>query len=48
MAEWLKFCLQAWREGKVDGVVTYCLDKQPRSRIFDLARGLFGEYWTAR
>jgi hypothetical protein len=48
MAEWLKFCLQAWREGKVDGVVTYCLDKQPRSRIFDLARGLFGEYRTAR
>ena len=45
IAEWLKFCLQAWREGKCDGVVTYCLDKQPRSRIFDLARDLFGQYW---
>jgi hypothetical protein len=44
IAEWLKFCLQAWREGKCDGVVTYCLDKQPRSRIFDLARDLFGQY----
>jgi uncharacterized protein YfiM (DUF2279 family) len=43
-AEWLKFCLEAWREGKCDGVVTYCLDKQPRSRIFDLARDLFGQY----
>jgi hypothetical protein len=44
MAEWFRFCLQAWREGKCDGVVTYCLDKQPRSRIFDLARDLFGQY----
>jgi hypothetical protein len=44
IAEWLKFCLQAWREGKCDGVVTYCLDKQSGSRIFDLARNLFGQY----
>ncbi len=44
IAEWLKFCLQAWREGKVDGFVTYCLDKQPRSRVFDLARDLFDQY----
>ena len=48
IAEWLKFCLEAWREGKCDGVVTYCLDKQPGSRIFDLARDLFGEYRGAR
>jgi hypothetical protein len=48
MAEWLRFCLQAWREGKCDGVVTYCLDKQPRSRTFDLARDLFGQYRQAR
>ena len=47
MAEWLRFCLQAWREGKCDGVVTYCLDKQPRSRTFELARDLFGEYRPA-
>jgi uncharacterized protein YfiM (DUF2279 family) len=44
MAEWLKFCLEAWREGKCDGVVTYCLDKQPRSQVFDLVRDLFGRY----
>jgi hypothetical protein len=48
IAEWLKFCLQAWREGKCDGVVTYCLDKQPGSRIFDLARDLFGQYRQPR
>jgi hypothetical protein len=44
MAEWLKFCLQAWQEGKCDGVVTYCLEKQPASRTFDLARDLFDQY----
>jgi hypothetical protein len=48
IAEWLKFSLQAWREGKCDGVVTYCLDKQPHSRIFDLAGGLFGQYRRSR
>jgi hypothetical protein len=48
MAEWLRFCLQAWREGKCDGVVTYCLDKQPGSRVFDLARDLFGQYRSPR
>ena len=32
MAEWLRFCLQAWREGKCDGIVTYCLDKAPGRR----------------
>ena len=47
MAEWLKFCLQAWREGRCDGVVTYCLDKRPHSRVFDLARDLFGRYGPA-
>ena len=48
IAEWLKFCLQAWREGKCEGVVTYCLDKQPGSRIFDLARDAFGQYQPPR
>jgi hypothetical protein len=48
IAEWLKFSLQAWREGKCDGVVTYCLDKQPGSRVFDLARDLFGQYRQPR
>ena len=48
IAEWLKFCLQAWREGKCAGVVTYCLDKQPHSRIFELARDLFDQYRESR
>jgi len=48
MAEWLKFSLAAWREGKCDGVVTYCLDKQPGSQVFDLARDLFNQYRPAR
>ena len=48
MAEWLKFCLGAWREGKCDGGVTYCLDKQPGSQVFDLARDLFNQYRPAR
>ena len=41
MAEWLGLCLEEWREGKCDGVVTYCLDKQAGSKVFDLACGLF-------
>jgi hypothetical protein len=48
MAEWLRFCLEAWRNGKCDGVVTYCLDKEPRSRTFDLARDLFRQYRPPR
>jgi hypothetical protein len=44
MAAWLRFCLEAWRAGKCDGVATYCLDKRPGSRIFDLASELFGHY----
>jgi hypothetical protein len=48
IAQWLMFCLQAWREGKCNGVVTYCLDKQSHSRIFDLARDLFEQYRPVR
>ncbi len=44
MAEWLQFCLQAYQDGKCDGVVTYCLEKQPGSKVFDLAAELFGQY----
>ena len=44
IAEWLRFCLQAWQEGKCDGVVTYCLEKEPGSRTFDLSRDLFNQY----
>jgi hypothetical protein len=44
MAEWLGMCLQAWREGQCDGVVTYCLEKQSQSEVFPLARKLFQDY----
>jgi hypothetical protein len=37
-------CLEARRDGKCDGVVTYCLDKQPQSLTFPLARKLFAEF----
>lgn len=44
MAAQLRLSLQAWRDGKCDGVVTYCLDKSPKSPIFPLARDLFHEF----
>jgi hypothetical protein len=47
MAEWLQMCLQAQRDGKCDGVVTYCLDKIARNRLFPLAAGLFHSYRDA-
>ncbi len=40
----LRLSLQAWQEGKCDGVVTYCLDKRPASRTIPLAQELFREY----
>jgi len=48
IAEWLRVCLQAWQVGKCDGVVTYCLEKEPGSRTFDLVRDLFGQYRPVR
>lgn len=44
IAEWLKLSLQAWRDKKCDGVVTYCLEKQPNSQNFPLAQKLFQEF----
>jgi len=44
VAEHLRLSLQAWRDGKCDGVVTYCLDKRPPSRTFPLAQKLFREF----
>jgi hypothetical protein len=41
ITEWVAMCLQAWREGKCDGVVTYCLDKQLESKSFSLVQKLF-------
>ncbi len=43
IAEWLRVSLQAWKDGKCDGVVTYCLDKRPQSQTFSLAQKLFRE-----
>jgi hypothetical protein len=44
MAQWLRMSLQARRDGKCEGVVTYCLDKGPQSPVFPLARELFREF----
>jgi hypothetical protein len=44
IAEWLRMSLQAWKDGKCDGVVTYCLDKRPQSKIFSFALKLFREF----
>jgi hypothetical protein len=44
IADQLRLSLQARRDGKCDGVVTYCLDKQPASQTFPLARQLFREF----
>ncbi len=37
----LRLSLQAWLDGKCEGVVTYCLDKRPTSQSLPLARDLF-------
>jgi hypothetical protein len=41
IAQWLRMCLEARREGLCEGVVTYCLDKRPDSAVFPLARESF-------
>ncbi len=38
VADLLRVSLQAWRDGKCDGVVTYCLDKRPDSVVFSAVR----------
>ena len=44
IAQWLRMCLEAQRAGKCDAVVTYCLDKSPGSRAFDLCLDLFQSF----
>ncbi len=44
VADWLRMSLQAWKDGRCDGVVTYCLDKSPQSATFPLAQKLFREF----
>ena len=44
----LQVSLEAWREGKCEGVVTYCLDKRPASPAFPEVQKLFGEFGRPR
>ena len=44
IAEWLRMCLAAWRDGLCDGVVTYCIDKGPESKTLPLAKALYKEF----
>jgi len=44
ISQQLRLSLEAWREGKCDGVVTYCLDKSPKSPSYPLVRKLFLEF----
>ena len=44
IAEQLRISLEAWRDGKCDGVVTYCLDKQPESQTFPLVQKLLQQF----
>jgi len=48
ITEWLRMSLQAWRDGKCDGVVMYCLDKRLQSQTFPLAQKLFREFRQQR
>ena len=43
IAEWLKMCLEARRDGKCDAVVTYALDLRPGNPNFEPIRVLFRE-----
>ncbi len=44
VADLLRVSLRAWRDGKCDGVVTYCLDKRPGSDVFEAAKEAFHEF----
>jgi hypothetical protein len=44
IAEQLRISLEAWRDGKCDGVVTYCLDKRPESQTFPLVQKLLQQF----
>jgi hypothetical protein len=44
IAAQLRASLLAWSQGTCDGVVTYCLDKQPASETFPWAAKLFQKF----
>jgi hypothetical protein len=43
ISQWLRICLDAMRDKKCDGVVTYCLDKGAGSPVFPLVQRSFRE-----
>lgn len=44
VAQWLRMSLDALRDHKCEGVVTYCLEKEPKSTYFDEVMKVFQEY----
>ena len=38
-------CLQFVREGRVQGVVSYCLDKTPGNEDLDAVAQVIAEFW---
>jgi hypothetical protein len=44
ISQWLQMCLDAYRDSRCDGVVTYCLDKAPESQMFPFQQKLFHEF----
>lgn len=48
IAERLQTSLQAWKDGKCDGVVTYCLAKGQRSQTFPAVQKVFHQFGDAR
>jgi hypothetical protein len=44
IAQWLRVCLEAMRDGKCEGGVTYCLDKGATSSEFPRVRDLFEQF----
>ncbi len=48
ISQHLRLSLEAYRDGKCDGVVTYCLDKRPNSPAFPLVRKLYQEFGDSR
>ncbi len=44
VADWVRTCLQAWRDGRCDGVVTYCLNLRPGNPFFTAVEKEFREF----
>lgn len=44
IADMLRTSLEAWRAGKCDGVVSYCLDLGPKSKTYPAVQKVFEEF----